>query len=128
MTPGGFTLYDDSGNTIHVQYSKPDDSLPVLKGESVTADGLLRSQTAGKRFHDLEGGIYLTGAEYRALVDFLTNGSTFYFFTPDYIPTTMDVSDFPLAVNIKSPEKGDQSWNGEVTYWLSLEVDSVELI
>lgn len=126
-TPGGFYLLDGV-NTITIQYSRPDDDLPLLRAFGQTAGGIIKEQTSGARWHVIESGIFLTGQEYRALINFLKNGAPAYFYKPFVIPDTMDTIDFPLGVSIQAPAKTAFSWNGAVCYWLTIEMASVELV
>ena len=99
-----------------------DDFIDLEQSSSRTAGGNIRTIRAGKRFKVLEK-IRLTGSEYGALINLLTNNAETYFYTPANTPDYLTSSDFPMSVSIGKPTKSRHVGGGTKRYYIEIPIE-----
>jgi len=114
-----------SNGTTELEFliNRLDDNQAQESGKGRTSGGLLRQTITGYRFIGKER-VRVTGAEWKALLDLLTDFSTTYFYTPTLIPTHIDSSKFPMAVRISPPTRVAR--HGPDIYIVEFGIEGVE--
>jgi hypothetical protein len=122
----GFTIVGDS-DTIFIPFSTTDDFLVSYESEDITTGGMITAQQSGSRYVVVEKDIRLTGSEYKDLMDLLADGSSFYTYEPETIPSFLSPSEFPMEVQIATPKKKSQAWGGseKKVFIVDLEIKQV---
>lgn len=99
----------------------------IEQASATTAGGRIRTQIAGERYKAKEK-LRMTGGEYRSLMNLLKNATYEIYYTPDVIPAEYSASDFPISVRIDSLEKTQRVYNGQVIYYVDMELTGAEII
>lgn len=117
--------------TTTFTYARGSDEEPdtmLDESESTSAGGLLRGQVSGERFVSTVT-VRITPAERRTLVDLLNQPSANFDYTPDTVSdeyTDLLGSDlFPMNVRVKLQRERKRVWNGEIFYYITMEIKSV---
>lgn len=121
------SVFSDGTTSVTLRGVLSDDFQTLEQSTRRTAGGGTRTIRTGSRYVTQEE-YRTTGAEYKELVDLLTNGATQYFFTPSVIPDHMSESDFPLLCNIGSPQKERQAGGGNKKYFFNIKIESVNYL
>ena len=93
----------------------------------ISSSGIIKQQTAGKRFITTEQ-VRMTGDEWQALATLLVNGSTAYYYTPTITPDYLTAGDFPMKVYIEPPQKTGQAGGGGKKYYADINITSINFI
>lgn len=92
-----------------------------------SAGGIYKMQIGGERFMSTEH-LRLTATQYRTLLNILKSNSDYYYYTPSYIPAEYSAVTFPIKVSFSLSSKNTEAYNGEVIYYVDLEIESAEFI
>lgn len=120
-------IISDGTTNLTFTGTRHDDFLNVEKSRNVSAGGRIKSQTSGRRFVVVEN-IRCTAAQVETLIELLTNGASYYYYTPTNTPGYMESGDFPMQVNIDMPKKTGFDWNGAKYYHVELNIESTDYV
>lgn len=127
MAYQGFTISDGT-TSFSVPFSTTDDFIKVDESQDRTTGGQITSQQSGKRYVAIERNIRLNGTDFKSLINLITNGASYYTYSPVTIPSFMQSTDFPMQVRIKAPSKKMQSWGGSEgkVFIVELEIERID--
>lgn len=121
-------LTDGTTTFTYVRGSDEDPDTMLDESESTTAGGLLRGQVSGERFTS-KVTVRITPAERRTLVDLLNQPSANFDYTPDTVSDEyidlLGSNLFPMQVRVQLEKQRKRVWNGEIFYYITMNIKSV---
>jgi len=119
-------ILSDGTTSININTSDNNPDFKLIKSKKTTAGGQLRIRTTGTKFVVNEE-MEVTGTQLRAIMDLLTNNAATYTYDPTSQPPEWDSSNFPMAVSIDYSGKTQRIYNGEIRYFIALNIESIEV-
>lgn len=117
----GVDTFTYNGGTMH------DDFLNLEKTIGLTSGGVQKSQVSGKRFVDTLQ-LRLTQGDFASLMQLLDKPSANYSYTPNFIPSYLSVSDFPMDVSVDVPTKQAMVGGGERKFYVELKITGTSYV
>lgn len=117
-------LISNGTTDINLGLSDEIPNRPIEKSSKQSASGATKQQIAGSRLI-FRVKSRITGAVYNSLINLLTDGSEFYFYTPTDTHSMFPDVTFPLAVEITPPKR---DFDNRDIYYISFTAKSIDYI
>ena len=119
-------IISDGSISITINTADANGDFDQIKSRKITAGGQLRTRTTGMRYVVSEL-FKVTGSQLVEIFNLINNNAAEYFYTPTTIPPELSAGDFPMSVSIDYATKTEKIYNGQLEYFITLDIESNEV-